>query len=210
LSTDSLSGIEEWCRRNGIQCVYLLAEPEGETMRLAADAGFRFVDMRVTLERNLEGLEPGEWPDGIRAARSADLPELHRIAECSHTISRFYQDGRFDHARCGAFYAAWIERDLDHGANVFVADRGGRVSGYVTCRTDGATGTIGLFAVAEEARGCSFGGKLVDAACRWFAANGAASARVVTQAANVQAQRMYQRGGFIPRRTELWYHRWFD
>jgi ribosomal protein S18 acetylase RimI-like enzyme len=33
--------------------------------------------------------------------------------------------------------------------------------------------------------------------------------QVVTQGRNYAAQRLYQRCGFVTRKTELWYHKWF-
>ena len=59
--------VDEWSRANEVRCLYLLAEQEDpETSRVAAESGFRVVDLRITIRRSLEGVAelPFEGPDG--------------------------------------------------------------------------------------------------------------------------------------------------
>lgn len=69
-------------------------------------------------------------------------------------------------------------------------------------------GSIGLIGVGARHRGSGLGAALVAAALDWLAAHGAGRAEVVTQGANVAAQRLYQRAGFVTREVGLWYHLW--
>ena len=50
---------------------------------------------------------------------------------------------------------------------------------------------------------------LIAAAMEWFGTEGALEVDVVTQGRNLAAQRLYQRNGFVTRRFELLYHKWF-
>ena len=59
-------------------------------------------------------------------------------------------------------------------------------------------------------RGRGGGSALVQGALAWFADRGVTQVLVVTQGRNVGAQRLYQKAGFLTRKVELWYHRWFD
>ena len=108
---------------SGIDCLYLLADSEdADTLRSAAAAGFRVVDIRVTLSGDIpQAIDQA----GIRVAIADDLPFLTQIAQSSHRDSRFYADGRFSWVRCDALFAAWIERsctDRSFADVVFVAD----------------------------------------------------------------------------------------
>src|SRR6185369_10458616 len=77
-----LDDLRHWSAPPAVDCVYFLAQPDAESMRLAHQAGFRFVDERVTL-----AADPGAAINNdaaIRPAAPADLPELRRIAGESH------------------------------------------------------------------------------------------------------------------------------
>jgi ribosomal protein S18 acetylase RimI-like enzyme len=217
LTRATLVAIERWVAREGIECLYFLADPgDPETAPLAEESGFRLVDLRVTLERRLGGSGPesGAGPLRVRPATTADLPRLRRIAAASHRDSRFYHDRHFDRRRCDALYAGWIETSCADPAGVVlvaaVADPAGPPAGYVTGTIgEDGEGRIGLFAVAADARGRGVGGALIAAVLDWFAGRGAEPVSVVTQGRNVRAQRLYQRFGMRTRSVELWFHRWW-
>jgi dTDP-4-amino-4,6-dideoxy-D-galactose acyltransferase len=210
LEPSRIPAVEAWCGANRIDCLYYLADGAPPATTAAAEAaGFRLVDVRMTLAA------PTARPASpvttvIRPAREDDVGALREIARVSHRDSRFYRDGRFDVARCDALYETWIEKSV-HGwaAAVHVAEVDGAVAGYVTCeRPAPADGRIGLFAVAEGLRGRGIGRALVGHALAWFAGEGLATVSVVTQGMNVDAQRLYQACGFRTRSVQLWYHRW--
>jgi dTDP-4-amino-4,6-dideoxy-D-galactose acyltransferase len=219
LSREALARIERWAAQERVECLYLLADAaDPETAPLAEAAGFRLVDVRVTLERRSPAGERSEPPHDrggrVRPAAPADLPELRRIAAASHHDSRFYYDPHFDRERCDALYATWIEKSLgDPDGAVLVAEFEAAPSsppcGYITVALGaGGEGRIGLFAVAPAAQGRGIGGLLTGAAFDWFAGRGAGTVSVVTQGRNVRAQRIYQKFGMLTRSLELWYHRW--
>jgi dTDP-4-amino-4,6-dideoxy-D-galactose acyltransferase len=139
LTRETLARIERWAARESVECLYFLADAaDPETAPLAEEAGFRLVDVRMTLDRRLRsggggagggrasgggagasaaGAAPAEAVAvrqaapavALRRAAPADVPELRRIAAASHHDSRFYHDPHFDRGRCGELYSIWIE-----------------------------------------------------------------------------------------------------
>jgi dTDP-4-amino-4,6-dideoxy-D-galactose acyltransferase len=226
LTRETLARIERWAARERVECLYFLADAaDPETAPLAEEAGFRLVDVRITLDRQLRsggggaggGAAAAAPAVALRRAAPADVPELRRIAAASHHDSRFYHDPHFDRGRCGELYSIWIENccgDPDGAVLVAAAARpaagAGAICGYVTAGLppDGQ-GRIGLFAVAATAQGQGIGGRLIAAALEWLEDRGAATVSVVTQGRNVRAQRIYQQFGMRTRSLELWYHRWW-
>lgn len=199
----------DWCTRERIECVYLLAGSEDDgTIRAAEGSGFHLTDVRVTLERSAA---PGiAMPREIRMAHEGDVAQISELASSNHTDSRFYHDPHFSRERCGALYATWAQKSCHGYADaVFVAEQQGRVAGYITCHNDKVSGRIGLIGVADWARGSGLGRDLIEASLHYFAQLELKVVTVVTQGRNIGAQRLYQRNGFVVRSLELWYHRWF-
>jgi dTDP-4-amino-4,6-dideoxy-D-galactose acyltransferase len=200
----------DWVRSEKIDCLYYLADAaDTASVRAAEDAGFRLVDVRVT--RVLENPPPApQAQGGIRAARAEDLPALRAIARVSHGDTRFFHDPKLPRERCEALYETWIERACEGRADhVWVAEERGAVAGYLACAlVPDATGSIDLFAVAPERRGGGIGERLVRASLGWFAGQGCRQVRVVSQARNLPATRVYESTGFRTVSVELWYHLW--
>jgi dTDP-4-amino-4,6-dideoxy-D-galactose acyltransferase len=202
-----------WCEAHAVDCVYFLAvSDDAVTSRTAEDRGFRLVDIRVSLGRSLprDAAAGPALPTSIRPFEAADLIELRAFARKNHRDSRFYFDPGFPEALCDALYETWIEKSCNGYADaVLVAEHDGRPAGYITCDlTAVGEGQIGLVGVGPEHRGRGIGRELVDGALGWFEARHASRVRVVTQARNVGAQRLYHRCGFLVESVELWYHHW--
>lgn len=148
----------------------------------------------------------------MRTHREADIDALRAIARVSHTDTRFYADLRFPRDRCDDLYDTWIDRSCQGWAQtVLVPDVAGRAQGYVTVHVDDARsrGSIGLIAVAEEARGRGVGAALVRGAVAWCHAHELNTVSVVTQGRNIGAQRVFQQCGFRTSKVEFWFHKWY-
>ncbi len=217
LDAETIADALRWADGQNVACLYALADAgHAPSARLAAASGFRFVDMRMTLERSLD--EPAQpAPEGappVRDARAEDAPHLMAIASATHDASRFYADGRFEHAKVDGLFEIWIRRAIEGEIADFAvtADVRGAPAGYLTGRCDPDTGhgIIDLVGVAADARGHGVGAALVAEAVERFRAAGLRSSSVVTQAANVPAQRLYQAGEYRTARAEVWFHRWAD
>ena len=209
LNAQSLEKLLSWCDSERIDCLYFLASAgDWQTLRIAEDNGFQFVDIRMTLECSLK--DSAEQPDGIRVVKPGDILPMKRLASQSFSDTRFYNDPHFSKQKCDELYAVWLERSCQGFSDcVLIAEQQGQPAGFITCSLENSEGIIGLIAVDPNSQGCGLGGALVRVALRYFYDHGATCARVVTQGSNVKSQRLYQRCGFVTRSVELWYHRWF-
>jgi len=201
---------QEWMRKEGVDCLYWRVDPESPaSLRAMEDAGFLLVDIRLTMERRVQPSveHPPSEGDLVQAS---DLPALRRIARDSHGATRFYQDPHFSRTRCADLYETWIEGACKGGAEaVLVAREGAQPLGYLTCEIpEPGVGSIGLMAVAEEARGRRLGSWLGETALRWFAARGCGRVTVVSQGRNVPAVDLYESLGFETTGVEHYYHGW--
>jgi len=215
LSREDVECVILWCNSHAIDCLYFLANSDhADTVRVAEDNKFHFVDIRVTLEKQLGDIpvvNDRVFSGSIRLCKPSDVPALRAIARVSHRDSRFYYDGNFPESLCNALYETWIEKSCGGYADaVLVAELRGQPVGYVSCHlTDLAKGRIGLVGAGKDFRGEGLGRVLVTKSLRWFAEHGARQVTVVTQGRNWRAQRLYQRCGFVTQSVQLWYHRWF-
>jgi ribosomal protein S18 acetylase RimI-like enzyme len=211
LDPSLVQAIDHWTADESIDLLYFLARSDcPATVRTAEEAGYRLVDIRVTLARPVP---PGLVPDAdARPARSADLDPLRPLCRAGFREGRFHADGHFDPALCDAFYVTWLENSLAGFADAtWVIEREGVAAGFITCHADhdNGRGSIGLVGVTESARGGGYGRRLVRQALAWASAQGLTSMSVVTQGRNVAAQRLYQREAFLTSSVGLWYHKWF-
>jgi dTDP-4-amino-4,6-dideoxy-D-galactose acyltransferase len=210
LTAERWAEIDAWARAHDVDCLYFLARPDDPvTVGIAQEAGFRLVDIRLELAQRSTETEPAAR---VRSYRSSDLETLRGIARTSHEITRFYADPHFPRERCSDLYDTWMVRSCEGWAEgVLVAELDGRPVGYVTCHLDKAShrASIGLIAVSAAARGKGLGRDLVLGSLGWCRDQGSAEVSVVTQGANVAAQRLFQLCGFRANSTGLWFHRWY-
>lgn len=197
--------VDRWAVENTVGCVCLLVDAsDTERIQDAEERGFRFMDIRVTLERPTHR----SVDVATRVATRDDLDSLAYIARSAHRITRFYADPRLDDARCDDLYEGWIRNTFDGWGHVLALGDIGEPIGYVTVHLDGATSSIGLIAVDKNERGNGKGRLLVDGALSFAAADGATSMSVVTQGRNIPALRLFERTGFRVTRTKVWMHKW--
>ncbi|MFZ6028798.1 MAG: GNAT family N-acetyltransferase [Chloroflexota bacterium] len=216
LTAQTLQQAGEFCRRNEIRCLYFLAGIEDPTTTGLAEAhGFHYADIRVTFEHKLpfKG-HTFEHTDGValRPAKPVDIPTLVEIARDSYVASRFYYDPNFSRLASGHLYETWIKVSCEgYAQTVWVAEVDGEAVGYITCHVDETPrrGRIGLVGVGSKAQGRGIGKLLVQRGLAWFSEQGLPLATVVTQGRNIQAQRLYQRCGFVTQALQLWYHKWY-
>ena len=191
-----------------IECLYCLCPAiRNDVLRAAVDLGFRPYDVRLELELTI-GTDASA-PPPAREATLADGPSLERIARESLVGTRFWNDDRFSRERVKDLYAAWVQRAFSTPATRRTLI-GGDSEGFVVCAVDTARslGTIELIAVAEAARASGLASDLMVSAHRLFARAGLSRAVVVTQVANIAAQRLYQRLGYQTSGADFWLHRW--
>lgn len=194
----------------GLDCLYYLASADDpHSLWAAQQAGFRVVDIRVTLARDVDPAAAAPPPE-VRTATTQDVPALERIARERFTATRFYADPNFSRRRSGALYAAWLTRGMQTAQRRTLVS--GDAEGFIICELDrgAAIGTIELIGVAEKAAGRGVGTALMAGASAEFARAGLRRAQVVTQGRNLAAQRLYAAQGYRPVGVALWLHRWRD
>lgn len=206
-----LSAAISECRSRGIKCAYLLCAADAvESITLAIRHGFRLVDVRVTLDRDV----PAACPDvpGARRAGSRDLPELAGLAGAAFERSRFFVDGRFPRERVEALFARWIARDFESvEGEVAILERDGRIAGFASGLVSGdGTAQVGLVGVAPGFRGLGVGRQVVAGLLKLLANRGVGRVRVASQGCNRGALRLYEECSFRTSSMDVWLHWWSD
>lgn len=219
LDNASLALLHQWQRENQIQCLYFLANADDrDTIALAEQEGFHLVEVRLIFERSLKDWQPQSRPiaaEGviIRPAQAADIPALREIAMNSYVDSRFYFDRRFPENKWQEYYAFWVKKSCEGGAELaLVAEMNGEIVGYITGQVDRtkSEAMYELTGVKESVRRLGVGQELFRSGLDWYVQQGIAYVWLATQGRNVVTQRMVQRNGFITRACQLYYHKWFD
>lgn len=215
LNKDVIEQVMIWCNLHDIDCLYFLSDPnDAVTIRLAEESRFRLVDIRVTLEKQIDyfSIKRDRGFEGLfHQCTPEDIQALRAIAQVSHRDTRFYYDPNFPEYLCSAFYETWIEKSCNGYADaVLVAEVQGRPVGYISCHIiDHDHGHIGLVGISAEFQGKHLGIQLINESLRWFTKQGQKKVTVVTQGRNLKAQRVFQSCGFLTSEVQLWYHRWF-
>jgi dTDP-4-amino-4,6-dideoxy-D-galactose acyltransferase len=204
-------------RRGGVALMYWRTR---RSRRLSEQilqlSGGALVDFRATFEASVATLQSraasgdstfgvSEFPPG---PATRDLLTLGVLAG---RHSRFRLDARFPHERFVDLFRTWIDRSArrEIADVVLVATScDSTTAGFVTVRSKGDCGEVGLIAVAEAFRGRGAGTQLMNAAHRWMHERGLWSAAVVTQLANEPACRLYRRLGYELTTVEAVYHFW--
>jgi len=211
LDEASITEALDWSRKQHIDCLYFLCAPDDDRSVVLAEAnGFHLVDIRLDLSRRIEA-PPAATGVAVRGFQPSDFEALQRIASDAYRDSRFWYDGRFTHDQAASLYREWITRSCrDDAESVLVAAEDSRMKGFITCSFENESiGRIGLLGVASGARGAGVGSALVQAALAQCGGQGRREVRVITQARNIGAQRLYQAHGFRTLSVHLWYHKWF-
>lgn len=208
--------IQHYCEQNQIDCLYFLGDISDHTsIRLAEKNNFELVDIRKTFENRRLGCASSSQANTVGETHNwteADIVSLREIAKISYRDTRFYFDNHFSVAKADELYATWIEKSCrGYADKVLVAKINKQVAGYISCHLiSKLEGQIGLIGVHPDFRGKGLGTTLVSKAHQWFVENKVENVRVVTQGRNIQAQRLYEKCGFLTKSVQIWYHRWFD
>lgn len=169
------------------------------------DAGFRTIDVNVTLRRAAGGPVSAEGAS-VRDARDGDRDAVVTIAERDHTVSRFHLDPRIPDGVARAIKRDWVENYFRgaRGDRLLVLERTGQVLGFLAVLDSADAAVIDLITVAASARGRGAGGALVSAL---VTATPDRPVLTGTQISNVDALRFYERLGFTVLRAQFVLHR---
>jgi len=214
---DEMNQILSWCRSEEVDCLYYLcpADKPG-AVHLAENQGFHLVDIRAELSVLLAGQTPAG--DGaaaghvIRRSTVEDLEALTALAEKAFSNTRFSNDPEFGAEAAARLYREWIRKNFEsQAATVLVSIHDSKLCGFISFEpVAGDAASIGLIAVDDAMRGRGVGRSLVDACKDHCRRAGHRELRVVTQASNTPALRLYEETGFRLSSIKLWYHKWFS
>jgi GNAT superfamily N-acetyltransferase len=126
--------------------------------------------------------------------------------------SRYYFDQNFSEEKWQSFYATWVKKSCEGGADLaLVAEKDGDVVGYITGLVDQEKNQAiyELTGVRESARRFGVGQELFRSGLDWFVNHSLDYIWVATQGRNVTTQRMILRHGFLTKSCQIYYHKWF-
>jgi ribosomal protein S18 acetylase RimI-like enzyme len=169
-----------------------VATADVATTAALEDAGFRVVDVNVTLSRPGGGVA---MPADVGAAVEADREVVLEIAGRHYDVSRFHRDPAIPARTANAIKRDWAAAYLDgrRGERMLVVRRAGRAVGFLAVLAPSPeVRVIDLVAVHPEARGAGAGRALVEA----LLSGSDGRVDVGTQIANTVALRFYERLGF--------------
>lgn len=212
LNEEKLRNCLQGLKKKGVKLVYWVIDSTDNTAKQAALAcdGFLadekisyFLDLRkLTLPLPYSEVE-------IYQAQIAN-PELEGIALEIAQLSRFSKDPKLTTAQANRLYKAWINNACKKVAAkiVLVIKKQDAVIGMLTIDEKHGRGDLSLLGVASSHQGQGLGKRLVYAAITWCIAQNYSFSQVVTHKTNLKARRLYEACGFIPEKTEYFYHFW--
>jgi len=220
LEKESMIDLLVQAKKQGLACLYFEADPNDPTTISAVEKyEFQLVDVRVVLEHPFDD-RPAPVPRYpipsdliIGPHRSDEVLRLQDISAQISLTSRFCFDGGFGSIQGERLYRLWIQRACDGFADVVLVARWQQADeavGLITCISCDDVANIQLAGVHIDYRKRNVGTGLVQAALDWAKTQNAKSMRVVTQARNVPAQRLYQQMGFFTQSMTLFYHKWLS
>jgi ribosomal protein S18 acetylase RimI-like enzyme len=171
---------------------------------LLQDAGFRVVDVNLTLVKKISASFPAALE--IREAVPEDEEAVAGIAGSAYHFSRFHLDPAFQKTDADTLKREWVRNFFrgKRGDKLFVALREGRPAGFLLALKQSQACVIDLIAVSQDFQRSGIGTALI-AACE-CAFPGAAEISAGTQAANIASMRLYERLGFRLRNSQFILH----
>ena len=138
---------------------------------------------------------------------------LYDLALVSGGYSRFKLDERLPKDSYERMYRKWIENACpQEGTNkqIFVYYPDGRGHGMITVDYKGTYAKIGLVAVDPTYQHQGVGTKIMSTLEEYLYRNRVFTIEVVTQRANTDACRWYEKNGFVKQSTTNIYHWWLN
>lgn len=194
---------------------YLSPCEQIENIHQLEKAGFHFVDIRYTFEKQLseKNIAP-EVKTGIKfdLANPSHIPELLSISAGLYKDTRYYADALFPRDKVSMLYDEWISNAIygkfdDLCYCLFIENL---PIAFCTLRfLENQSCILGLFGVSSQHQRQSFGSYLLQSMMADLYKKGIKTIQVVTQGKNYNAQRTYQANGFKTLKIDMWYHKWF-
>jgi dTDP-4-amino-4,6-dideoxy-D-galactose acyltransferase len=186
------------------------------SVQIAEKNLYSFVDIRLTMEKSIdENSFASETKKGIYLRRAVEA-DIASVVQCGSEIyysSRYYYDKNFDTEKVDDFYSGWIKKSILGSFDDFcyaLYDDYNPI-GFCSIKLNNKySASIGLLGINPNYSKLGLGIYMLNKVIEALYEDGVTYISVVTQGRNYQAQRLYQRCGFITKSTELWYHKWLN
>lgn len=201
------------CRAVGIRLLYLYADPaDAVTAATARRAGLPLADHRLTFEMLLPATPNYTARTGFQIRPTTTYSSrLEALVWQSGEYSRFRRDPNFAPDVFPRLYSQWLRNILAGrtARQLLVAESADEVvQGLLVLDEKPHQTSLELLAVDTALRGRGLGWQFLEAAQRQAYAWGHPALRLVTQADNEPACRLYRRFGFRVTHEEHLYHCW--
>jgi len=207
--------IEAYVKENNIKVLYYLCNcHDRESILIAENYKFNFVDIRIEFEKNIlkkEIIENKEYV--FKLASNENTSQLKALASGIYRNSRYYFDENFETHKVNEFYDNWIEKAIkgEFDDECHCLFYGNKIIGFCTVKyNEDFSASIGLFGISKSYQYKGLAKILLFNIFNLMYDKSIKKLLVVTQGRNYGAQRIYQKTGFLTKKTELWYHKWIN
>ncbi|MCS7027578.1 MAG: GNAT family N-acetyltransferase [Bacteroidia bacterium] len=212
LHTESIFS-EKWiehARKEGYKLLYIRCVPEHPQEKKIEGMGGILVDEKVTFCQRIPQ-SPFEYTSSIKLYQEkTPTPQILQLALDSGIYSRFKIDKNFKNNEFQRLYEVWIKNSTEGkiAKHVIIYQKGNETVGLLTLGEKNNRADIGILAVNPQHRREGVGKQLVQKAFELSLQMGHTYIQVVTQKANQNACKFYEKVGFSVDTIEHIYHLW--
>ena len=147
----------------------------------------------------------------VNLAKKKNIQDLQNMVDSLFKKSRYYFDQKFQAEKINEFYKGWIEKAVlglldDECICLFEKEM---PIGFCTIKyISSNSATIGLFGISKKYQRIGLSNYLLKNVNNILLDRGVQTLSVVTQGRNIEAQKSYQKAGFVSNSAQLWYHKW--
>lgn len=216
MADSDITEIDDWCRLNHIDCIYFLKKYNISDKHILENLnGFKLIDIRVSLSKNLNNLNITLDHDIkilIETLGEKSIKEMGRLINNSFVLSRFFVDTNFNVKYAQLLYHKWLKKHIaEKGSDVLCAKISGKIVGFISYSIlKNRVGQIGLFAVNDKYSRIGIGSLLLKKCIQSLKNVGIESLLVVTQGRNIQGNQFYIKSGFEIINKSIWFHKWYN
>lgn len=206
--------LDKFIKSENIKLIeYLCNCHDGQSVKIAENNGFNFVDIRLSFEKSLDRKTEVSFKEGftVLLAEARDIEALKNISGNIYQSSRYFFDENFDREKVNEFYRRWVEKAVlgQYDDECYCLYFMGNPVGFCTVKYNFLhTASINLVGISKDYQAQGLARSLLGFVFNKLIDKGVSKILVVTQGRNYPAQRLYQRAGFLTKATELWYHKW--
>ncbi|MDB5227537.1 MAG: family N-acetyltransferase [Bacteroidota bacterium] len=196
-------------QKNNFDLIYLFESPGSPLNKDIVAINAHLVDEKKTYVKQVDSNIKMDKHINVYTSLTPDQ-NLTRLSLQSGIYSRFKLDKNFAPGAYEKLYGEWIKKSCNKSMSLCVLVYGNEndPQGFITIAERNGEAQIGLIAVDDSSRGKGIGKKLITAA-EYTAENyNFGSLKVVTQGANTDACKLYEKCGFTLDHAINIYHYW--